>query len=333
MDNFKNFRIQSNEYLFALSKQALNTQIEDLFDTTSPNTPFRRIKCALLNGKYLKSNQLKSKNQRIILLADGLSVSFENLYCHYSFITNQVFLHQKNVDLVLTFYEQSVLISFLLEIEKWVILNDFNRYVTVKELDKGSFGMVALVKDQLKKGKLVTLKLMKIPNQSDKDSLRAMNSEIKILRRIDHKNVLKLKSVLQNENSVVLITEYLNGENLENFLKQNYIHEDLALDVVKSILQGISNTHKNYFVHRDIKPQNVMSKISKKSQEKVWKIIDFGMAENFQDNSPESLMRDRTGTVCYMAPEILDNSLTGGVYDERVDVYSAGIVLFELFSN
>lgn len=292
-----------------------------------------KMKCGFLNGKFIKSTQLKIVSSKLILVSDGLLVHLENLYCGYLFQTNQIHLTHNNFQLVLTFADRQMLETVLKGIEKWVVLNDFNRYVWVSDLSEGCFGKVKLAKDQLKGGKLVTLKYLKVPGKEEKDSRRALCNEVKILRRISHANTLKMKAVLQNDHSLVIVSEYLNGETLEAFMAKNSTDELTALEILKSLSLAVQETHKHSFVHRDVKPQNVISKFSKKTQKRVWKLIDFGMSEDFTDRSKESLMKDRTGTVCYMAPEILNEALTGGIYDERVDVYSLGLILFELFAN
>ena len=214
-----------------------------------------------------------------------------------------------------------------------MVLNDFNRYVWVRDLSEGCFGKVKLAKDQLKAGKLVTLKYMKVPGKEEKDARRALCNEVKILRRVSQVNLLKINAVLQNEHSLVIVSEYLDGETLEQFMAKGQVDELTALEIVRSLALAIQETHHHSFVHRDLKPQNVIFKVSKKTQKRVWKLIDFGMSEDFSDRSKESLMKDRTGTVCYMAPEILNESLTGGVYDQRVDVYSLGVILFQLLTR
>ena len=306
--------------------------------TDSPEIDHRsakliKMKCGFLNGKFIKSTQLKIVSSKLVLLSDGLSVHLENLYCGYLFQTNQIHLTHNNFQLVLTFGDKQTLATVLKGIEKWVVLNDFNRYVWVRDLSEGCFGKVKLAKDQLKAGKLVTLKYMKVPGKEEKDARRALCNEVKILRRVSQVNLLKINAVLQNEHSLVIVSEYLDGETLEQFMAKGQVDELTALEIVRSLALAIQETHHHSFVHRDLKPQNVIFKVSKKTQKRVWKLIDFGMSEDFSDRSKESLMKDRTGTVCYMAPEILNESLTGGVYDQRVDVYSLGVILFELFAN
>lgn len=324
---------QKKEQDFLLPQSHPVSSLNDSTELDIKSSKLAKIKCGFLNGKFIKSTQIKLISSNLILISDSLSIQLENLYCGYLFQTNQIHLTHNRFQLILTFCDSNSLVTVLKYIEKWVVLNDFNRYQWVKDLSEGCFGKVKLAKDQLKNGKLVTMKFIKVPAREEKDSRRAILNEIQILRRAKHKNVLKLRTVLQNEQTLVIVSEFLEGETLDQFLAKSHVDELMALEIVQSLALALQETHKHSFVHRDLKPQNIIFKVSKTTQKKVWKLIDFGMSENYNDRSVHSLMKDRSGTVCYMAPEIINDAITNGLYDERVDIFSLGIILYEMSAN
>lgn len=286
-----------------------------------------------INGRVMASVRVKLDGYYLQLIADRVTINCLDAYLSYDLARREAWLRQVNFEVCLKFAEHESLLAFVLAVERWVVSEDFDRYELVRELDKGCFGAVKLMRDRLKKGKLVTLKVIAIPKEEDKDALRSLFNEVYILRKVRHRNVIKMYSVLQDPGNVCLITEYIGGGTLETFHAQGTVDEREAFRVARSLLQAVSEANKHFFVHRDIKPVNIMWKWSRKGQCRLWKLIDFGLSENFTDFSDQSLMKDRTGTVCYMAPEILDTNLTGGVYTEQVDVYSVGLVLLELLTH
>lgn len=317
------------EYLFPVGVTGVTTPITDMsiyFSDSGPALPFS---FAILNGEYLFSTQAKTAEDRLHLIADKLTLHLLNLYLSYQEEELKATLRHKNFEISFHFNDQPQLAGFVKRVERWVVGSDLDRFELVRELDKGSFGAVRLMKDRLKGGKLVTLKTVPVPTKPGAEGFKALMNEVAILRRVRHPNVLKLYSVLHVKDQINLITEYISGGTLDAIIQAGGVGLVEAMDVTRALLLAVRETHSQKFVHRDIKPANVMWKQST-NRPKKWKLIDFGLSEDYTDRSESSLMKDRTGTVCYMAPEILDPNLTGGVYTQAVDLYSIGIVLFEL---
>lgn len=324
------FQSNNSPYFFPLQSRQMCLPISEVsiyFAKGSTNISFES---AHLNGKLFESRSVRLNEVFLYFLGDHVKVGFENLYCFFNLAAKTLELVQHQFILKMKFSETEALVNFITSIERWVIFKDFSRFTVVRDLDKGCFGSVKLMQDTFKRGKFVTLKSIEIPKNGDKDAHRALFNEVHILRKMRHENVLKLYTVLEDEHFVSLVTEFINGGTLETFVAENRIDERLALDITHSLLKAVSEANKYNFVHRDIKPMNIMYKHSKKQMKKIWKLIDFGLSENYLDFSENSLMHDRTGTVCYMAPEILDGNINKGIYNEQVDVFSIGIVLFEL---
>lgn len=107
------------------------------------------------------------------------------------------------------------------------------------------------------------------------------------------------------------------------------------------MLEALAYMHSLNFLHRDIKPANIMFKKKLKlaeydddsafcQEEEEVKLIDFGLCCDMTDKSEESLMQDKSGTVGYLAPEIITKDSKTEFYDDRVDVFSLGIVFYEM---
>jgi len=318
-------------FIFPFNSLSPLQQIIDPSIYFDNNGRIHSISTSSFNQTTFRSTQVKLKDDQLFLLSDRMTINLQNLYSSHNSSNNTLTLTQQNFHFSLTFPSLKQLIDFILDIDLWVISTDITRFTPVKELDKGCFGAVQLMRDSFKSNKLVTLKSVALPAQDDHPAQRGLLNEIHILRKIRHPNVLKLYSVVQIKNAVCLITEFINGGTLENLISQNQLDQKTALEITHALLLAIKQANLHSFVHRDIKPSNIMFKKSSKTGKRVWKLIDFGLSENFTDFSGQSLMRDRTGTVCYMAPEILDPDINQGVYNEQVDLFSVGVVLFEVF--
>jgi hypothetical protein len=319
----------AQEYLFPVAAGGVIEPITDMsiyFSDSGPALPFS---FAILNGDYLFSTQAKTDKDCLHLVADKLTLHLLNLYLFYEEEDLKATLRHKNFEISFHFSDQPQLVGFVKRVERWVVGCDLSRFELVRDVDKGSFGAVKLMKDRLKGDKLVTLKTVTVPTKPAREGLKALLNEVAILRKVRHPNVLKLYSVLHIQDQINLITEYISGGTLEGIIQTGGLGVVEAMDVTRALLLAVRETHSHKFVHRDIKPTNVMWK-QPQNKSKKWKLIDFGLSEDYTDFSESSLMRDRTGTVCYMAPEILDPELTGGAYTQAVDLYSVGIVLFEL---
>ena len=128
-----------------------------------------------------------------------------------------------------------------------------------------------------------------------------MFGELKILRKLDHPNILKVYDLFQDENYFYLITEYCSGGD------------------IKQPLSALLHMHQLKIVYRDLKPENLL--LEHDSKNSPIKVIDFVTCRHFEQNK----MQEMIGTPFYIAPEVLD-----GNYDEKCDVGSFGIVLYIL---
>lgn len=174
-------------------------------------------------------------------------------------------------------------------------------------------------------GQEVAIKVLK-SNVSDgpvSDTLREFAQELNILRRVHHKNILQLIGALTKSKTLCLVTEFMRGGNLLQYVQE---HAPLKVaDVVRyslGVALGLDYLHKINIVHRDIKTANMLL-----DDNNVVKIADFGVARVQAGDGVT--MTAETGTYRWMAPEVIAHQF----YNEKCDVYSYGIMVWELVSG
>ena len=152
------------------------------------------------------------------------------------------------------------------------------------------------------------------------------------MRNIIHPNSLKLFRVYEDEVYFYLVTEYLDGGTLTRRLKARKAEETLCVTVITALLNVIVELNKYSLIHRYIKPSNIMFAMDENGEESV-KLIDFGLCADFTDHSETTPLKDKSGTVCYLAPELIGWDLFGKYYGKQVDIFSIGIILYEMWVN
>jgi serine/threonine-protein kinase len=195
------------------------------------------------------------------------------------------------------------------------------RYRVVGLLGKGGMGEVYRA-DDLTLGYPVALKFLPTAVEGDAERLERFFSEVRIARQVTHPAVCRVYDIGEADGEHFLSMEYVDGENLATLLRRiGRLGGDKALDIARQICAGLGAAHDKGVLHRDLKPENVMLD----GQGKV-RITDFGLA-----GLADSIRGDdvRSGTPAYMSPE----QLTGREVTSRSDVYSLGLVLYELFTG
>jgi len=147
-------------------------------------------------------------------------------------------------------------------------------------------------------------------------------NEINVMRRLEHSNIIQLYEVHESDKHIYLVLELLQGgELLDRIMRKGQYHERDASLLMKNLLSALDYMHSKGIMHRDIKPENLILKDSQNDSE--IKIADFGLATFI--NSNDQLFK-RCGTPGYVAPEILEDEK----YDEKVDIFSSGVILYIL---
>ena len=214
----------------------------------------------------------------------------------------------------------------------------------IKGLGKGAFGEVYLTSKQGSQEKFATKKIDKKYAQNPK-AKKYIDNEIKILKEIDHKNIIKLYDVKENSQNYYLVMEYCNGgglsDCLEYHIKQNRrpFSEEVVQYLMRQIVDGIKYLHGKHILHRDIKLDNILvkfdseeDKIKRNMMKAKVKIIDFGFARYLD---PKQLAFSTLGSPINMEPGILrklnkmENSRDYG-YDEKADIWSLGTICYEM---
>ena len=194
------------------------------------------------------------------------------------------------------------------------------RYEILEELGKGGMGEVYRVKDK-KLNEEMALKVLKPEIASDRATIERFKNELKLARKIAHRNVCKMYDLNEEKEIPYITMEYVKGEDLKSLIQtKGKLSIDEAVGIAMQVCKGLAEAHDLGIIHRDLKPQNIM--IDKKD---TAKIMDFGIAR-----STEAPGVTQTGMILgtpdYMSPEQVE----GEEADQRSDLYSVGVILFEM---
>lgn len=190
-------------------------------------------------------------------------------------------------------------------------------------LGEGLFGKVFLVRTKAEK-KLVALKMMEKSTLEAQNVVTQLQREIEIHSRLRHPNIVRMYSYFHDARRVYLVLEYCSEGTLFDKLRtapNKRFDEFSASSTMRQLCSALSYCHRFQIVHRDIKPENIL--IGKKGQ---IKLADFGWAVANQSHEENISLKTMCGTVDYIAPEMIQ----GCSYDERVDAWMVGILLFEM---
>ena len=197
------------------------------------------------------------------------------------------------------------------------------RYHILEELGSGGMGKVYKVVDQETRETLA-LKLFRSDIIRDDRAVERFRNELKIAHQLSHKNICRTYHLGRDESCLFIIMEYVPGEDLKSFIhRSGQLSAGKAAFLARQVCEGLGEAHRLGIVHRDLKPQNIM--IDKDGNAKI---MDFGIAHSFRE---EGLTRAgyAVGTPTYMAPEQVE----GQEVDERTDLYSLGVVLYEMVTG
>ena len=192
-------------------------------------------------------------------------------------------------------------------------------------------GMAILFRaHQIGMDRTVALKIMLPTFATNFQAFERFAQECKLAARLNHPNIVSVFDVgFVGPRQPYLVMEYIDGISLSRELIENGPPPlSTAIAIISQVLKGLEEAHGLGIIHRDLKPDNVL--LQKKSHRSDWvKIVDFGIA-NLQDNTKRLTKTGSfIGTPAYMAPE----QFRGKAIDTRVDIYSVGIVLFEVLTG
>lgn len=194
-------------------------------------------------------------------------------------------------------------------------------------IDSGGMGIVFAATD-LGINRRVAIKWMR-PAKFNKESVRRFRREARAAGRVSHRNVVHIYDSGEHNGAPYLVMELLDGESLSKLLQDGGVlsYRD-AIALLMPVMRGVAAIHDEVIVHRDLKPSNIVM------HRGDYKVLDFGVSKLLEqaDQGDASLTTENTfvGTLCYCAPEQLD---TDKRVDCRADVYSLGVILYELITG
>lgn len=197
------------------------------------------------------------------------------------------------------------------------------RYQLLQELGRGGMGIVFQAHDKQLKEQ-VALKIISPLLSHDAEAAERLNREVSAARRITHANVIRIHDVAEINGLQCVSMEFFPGQNLKTYIRHNGALSLMqAYQIAMQICEGLAAAHGQGIIHRDLKSQNIIINASNHA-----KIIDFGLARSahLDGMTATGLIM---GTPEYMSPE----QITGKRVDERADIYSLGIILYELFTG
>jgi len=195
------------------------------------------------------------------------------------------------------------------------------RYRIVALVGRGGAGEVYRAED-LKLGQTVALKFLPESLAEDGAALARFHREVRIARQVSHASVCRVFDIGEVEGLQFLTMEYVDGEDLASLMRRvGRLGPEKSREIARQICAGLAAAHEHGILHRDLKPANIMLDSRGKAR-----ITDFGLAELAHEVSQEDV---RAGTPAYTSPE----QFTGQGVTIKSDIYSLGLVLYELFTG
>jgi serine/threonine-protein kinase len=199
-----------------------------------------------------------------------------------------------------------------------------SRYEILSELGTGGMGVVYKARDR-QLNEVVAIKTLKSEDSLGTPLLDAMKSEIRLARKITHRNVLRIYDFGEVGGVAFISMEYVHGMTLR-YLLQNRARLPFAagLRIMRQMCTALQVAHEQSVLHRDIKPENVMLEPSGNA-----KLMDFGLASRMRYDDNPAAKRMVVGTLHYASPE----QLRGEEVDERTDLYACGVMMYQMFTG
>ncbi|KAL5809239.1 hypothetical protein ACOSQ3_029930 [Xanthoceras sorbifolium] len=196
-------------------------------------------------------------------------------------------------------------------------------YLVGRQIGSGSFSVVWHARHRVH-GTEVAIKEI-VTGRLNKKLQDSLMSEIFILKRINHPNIIRLHDIIEVPGKIHIVLDYCRGGDLSMYIQRHgCVQEETAKHFMQQLAAGLQVLRDNNLIHRDLKPQNLL--LSTDDNNAVLKIADFGFARSLQ---PRGLAETLCGSPLYMAPEIMQLQK----YDAKADLWSVGTILFQLVTG
>ncbi len=197
-----------------------------------------------------------------------------------------------------------------------------NRYELEEKVGTGGMAVVYKAMDRLL-NRYVAVKLLRSEFQGNEEFIRRFNIESQAAASLSHANVVSIYDVGQSGDEQYIVMEFVEGKTLKEYIaeKKGNIYWKEATNIAMQICSALEHAHSKHIIHRDIKPQNIMI-----NSDAVIKVTDFGIARAASNGTTTM---EAMGSAHYLSPE----QARGGYTDQRSDIYSLGVVMYEMFTG
>ena len=263
-------------------------------------------------GNKIKNDNINESNMKIDLNEQNEEEFFDDI----STISDNKNEKNKNKDKIEINIEHNPLISQMKS-------DPFQEYEVIKELGRGSFSLVRLVKHKTTGAIRAMKAIRRTPNQELEKNIK---NEINILMKLDHPNIVKIFEFYISDVRYYLITEYCPGGSLYDLIISNKgpFTEIQASYIMHQLLSVVNYCHKMKIIHRDIKPENIL--ISKNENGfPIIKLCDFGISLRFHHGDEQNKL---VGSIYYIAPEVFKKK-----YNSKCDIWSCGVIMYILLTG
>ncbi len=204
---------------------------------------------------------------------------------------------------------------------------DIPGYEILRELGEGGMGKIYLANDKIFNRK-VALKVLLPLHPFYKERVDRFKYEGEVLKKLNHQNIITIFEVGLSSNTYYLAMEYLKGKSLKSKIRESRkkkgMNEEDIVKIITDIAGALEYSHSKGLIHRDIKPENILFR-----DKDTPVLVDFGIVKDFSSDKSLTVTGTSMGTPYYMSPE----QIKGQDPDERNDIYSLGIVFYEMLTG
>ena len=199
-----------------------------------------------------------------------------------------------------------------------------NRYKILEQVGNGGMASVYKAQDILL-DRIVAVKVLHAKYANDHDFVVRFRQEAQAAAKLSHPNIVNIYDVGYDENVHYIVMEYVRGETLKEYIeKHGHLPINTSIQITFDIGEALENAHNNGIVHCDIKPHNILV-----TEAGRIKVADFGIARAINSGVNDETEQAVMGSVHYFSPE----QASGGKIDERTDIYSLGVVMYEMMTG